>query len=361
MSQSSGFSIAASGLRRLATHDVFPEFSARVRRLLYNPLGVLILAGLTALLCGSFLHPKCFVLGGGVLAVVVLGVSWPWLSLRGLHAAISFARTRATEGESVQASLTLANRLPWPAWGLAVRSGFARTQPRSEPGAVVTIASAPGRKTARCAWWFTPACRGEYPLTVPVLTTAFPFGLWENRRRLTVASSLLVWPRTFPVGPAPLVSGEQQVEGSVSRNNVGSNGDVLGVRPYRRGDSPRRIHSAQTARHDRLIVCELQCNARPIIQLVLDADPDVHSGDGPTAPGSGPSASWRAWRKAGWSPGPWSGPCGTTRLFRRRPASNNCFACSTAWPGCPMRRGQHWPRCWPRAPAAETPTSCKSS
>jgi uncharacterized protein YbaR (Trm112 family) len=52
------------------------------------------------------------------------------------------------------------------------------------------------------------------------------------------------------------------------------------VRPYRRGDSPRRIHWGQSAKHDRLIVCELQANARPVIQLVLDADPRVHNGDG---------------------------------------------------------------------------------
>jgi uncharacterized protein (DUF58 family) len=30
-----------------------------------------------------------------------------------------------------------------------------------------------------------------------------------------------------------------------------------------------------------LIVCELQSNARPVVQLVLDADPRVHSGLGP--------------------------------------------------------------------------------
>jgi uncharacterized protein (DUF58 family) len=78
-----------------------------------------------------------------------------------------------------------------------------------------------------------------------------------------------------------MVGGDRQVEGNVSRNKVGSNGDVLGVRPYRRGDSPRRIHWGQSARHDRLIVCELQANARPVVQLVLDADPAVHVGHGP--------------------------------------------------------------------------------
>jgi uncharacterized protein (DUF58 family) len=78
-----------------------------------------------------------------------------------------------------------------------------------------------------------------------------------------------------------MVSGDQQVEGNVSRSKVGSNGDVLGVRPYRRGDSPRRIHWRQSARHDRLIVCELQANARPVVQLVLDADPAAHVGQAP--------------------------------------------------------------------------------
>jgi uncharacterized protein (DUF58 family) len=98
---------------------------------------------------------------------------------------------------------------------------------------------------------------------------------------LSVNASLVVWPRTYNVGPVPMVSGDRQVEGNVSRNKVGSNGDVLGVRPYRRGDSPRRIHWGQSARHDRLIVCELQANARPVVQLVVDADPAAHVGHGP--------------------------------------------------------------------------------
>jgi uncharacterized protein (DUF58 family) len=268
-------------LRALATYDVFPEFGAKVRRLLYNPLGVLILAALAALLCGLFLQAQGFVLLGGVLAVVVLGVAWPWLSLRGMHGTISFERSRAREGEKVDVCLTLRNRLPWAAWGLAVRDGFTRQATARDVSPVASIARAPRRRKARCRWSFVPPCRGVYPLVAPRLTTGFPFGLWENKRLLAVLAPLIVWPRTFPVGPVPPVSGDRQVEGNVSRNKVGSNGDVLGVRPYRRGDSPRRIHWGQSARHDRLIVCELQSNARPVIQLILDADQRVHTGDGP--------------------------------------------------------------------------------
>jgi uncharacterized protein (DUF58 family) len=273
-----------SWLRALATYDVFPTFSAKVRRALYNPLGILMLAALVALLCGLFLHKQGFVLLAGILAVIVLGIAWPWLSLRGLLGSISFGRARASEGERVEAWLTVHNRLPWSAWGLAVRGGFGDRSAESDGASlVVSVASAPGWRSARCRWSFTPACRGIYPRALSRLTTGFPFGLWENKRALAVDDPLLVWPRTFPVGPVPLVSGDQQVEGNVSRNKVGSNGDVLGVRPYRRGDSPRRIHWGQSARHDRLIICEFQSNARPIIQLILDTDPRVHAGSGPTS------------------------------------------------------------------------------
>lgn len=276
-------------LRGVATYDVFPEFSGKVRQVLYNPMGVLVLVALAALLCGAFLHAQGFVLFGSVAAVLALGSLWPWLSLRGLHGSIAFEKARAVEGEQVEARMTLRNRLPWAAYGLAVRDGLSDPEapagenranpPETEEGGV-SIAWAPHRRTIQCRWAFVPARRGVYPLSTPLLTTGFPFGLWQNKRDLSVETLLMVWPRTYPVGPVPMVSGNQQIEGTVSRSKVGSNGDVLGVRPYRRGDSLRRIHWAQSARHDRLIVCELQSNARPVVQLVLDADPAVHVGHG---------------------------------------------------------------------------------
>ena len=64
-------------IQALATYDVFPAFSAKVRRLLYNPLGVLILAAFVALVCGLYLHTQGFALLGGLLLVIVLGTIWP--------------------------------------------------------------------------------------------------------------------------------------------------------------------------------------------------------------------------------------------------------------------------------------------
>ena len=264
-------------LRALAHHDFSPEWSDKVRRFAYHPLAVLLSAGVASLLCGVFLHAQGFVLCGGVLAVAGLGVIWPWLTLRGVAGTVGFDRERSTEGESVGATLTVANRLPWAARGLAVRGGLS-----NRPGELAAaVASVPRRRRAACRWGFVPTARGVYPTSVPRLTTGFPFGLSDCGRAVGVASKLMVWPRAYEVGPVPQSGGDHRSEGSVSRTKVGGAGDVAGVRPYRRGDSFRRVHWAQSAKHDRLVVCELQSNARPVIQLVLDTDPRVHSGTGP--------------------------------------------------------------------------------
>lgn len=270
------FVILPKWLRTVATYDVFPAFSARVRRSLYNPLGILILAAIAALLCGLVLHVQGLALCGGIVSVIGLGIVWPWLTVRAVAGTLAFERPRVTEGETVGVMLTLHNRLWLPAWGLAVRGGLTT----NDHDVVAAISSAPSRRKAVCRWWFTPAVRGIYPHVAPRLTSGFPFGLWNPGRALMVEAPLIVWPKTFPVGPIPSFSGDHQIEGNVSRNKVGSTGDVLGVRPYRRGDSPRRIHWGQSAKHDRLIVCELQSNARPVIQLILDADTHIHSGKG---------------------------------------------------------------------------------
>jgi uncharacterized protein (DUF58 family) len=220
-------------LRELARRDFFPVFSAKVRGAVYNPFGVLVLAALSSLACGFFLHPQGFALAAGIGAVIAAGALWPLVSLAFLRVSIGFDKGAATEGD-----------------------------------------------TCGARWNLKADTRGVYPLDSARLGSGFPFGVWRRSRTLLSNGRLVVWPRVFPVGPVPSVVSERVVEGQVSRGKVGSHGDVMGVRPYRRGDSPRRIHWGQSAKHDRLIVCELQTNARPLVQVVLDADPANHAGDG---------------------------------------------------------------------------------
>jgi uncharacterized protein (DUF58 family) len=265
-------------LQAVARYDFSPRFSRRVRAAVVSPLGILLLAAGVAVLVGLALHPRVFALAGGLLAVAAAGVCWPWLTCWGVRAAVAFDRPRGVEGAEVGVSAAVTNHLPWPGWGLTVRD--------PEAGHAVRLPRVAGRTRGVCRWVFVPPIRGAYPAGRPTLGTGFPFGLWESKRPAVVSAPLLVWPRTVPVGPVPTSDGADVVEGNVTRNKVGSTGDVLGVRPYRRGDSPRRIHWSQSAKHDRLIVCELQSNSRPVVLLVLDADPVVHT------PGPDGSREW---------------------------------------------------------------------
>lgn len=241
-----------------------------------KPWAILALATLAAILCGLFLHPRAFVPAAGLAAVLAVGLAWPWIALRGLSGTLTFDRERAREGESVAVRLTLRNRMPWGAWGLVVRGGVL-----DGSGASLSLAHAAGWRSTETAWEVIPACRGEYPKAVPRIASAFPFGLRESSRPLSVSSRLLVWPRTFPVGPVPEAAGGRDGDGLAPRNKPGTSGELLGVRPYRRGDSIRRIHWPQTARHDRLVVCEVQSQAIPRVRLVLDAHPASHVGAAP--------------------------------------------------------------------------------
>jgi uncharacterized protein (DUF58 family) len=252
------------------THDHFPDLDRRLRRLFWNPLGGMLLACVAATLCAIYLHPRAWVLALGLLAIVLVGVLWPWLARLGLSGTLSYGVERCREGETVAAELVAHNRLPWATYGVLVRE---------DAELVAGLPLVPGRGSAERTWSFTPPRRGIYPRLIPVLGTGFPFGVFEPTRPLDVGRELIVWPQTFAVPAVPDLQGENRLEGAVSRNKAGQNGDVLGVRPYRRGDSPRRIHWAQTARHDRLIVCELQSSARPIVLIGLDDHPAHHAGE----------------------------------------------------------------------------------
>ena len=268
-------------LDRALTHDFCP-WANRYVYWLKQPIGWFVLAAAMSLLVGCFLGPQGFVLCAAILCVILLGVVWPWIAIRAVRCSLHFDLRRAREGDTVEVRLQVANRFPWPVWGLAIERGFlaAPQGDDSRDPLAVALAHVPGWSVNEYSWEFRPEGRGVYPTEPPLVSCGFPFGIWVARRPLAVAGELIVWPRTVRLSEISPMTGHQSTVAALVSRQVGNEGDVLGVRPFRQGDSLRHVHWAQTARHDQLIVCERQTTSRRTVRVLIDAESGVHFGCG---------------------------------------------------------------------------------
>ena len=254
-------------------HDFCPEAN-RFVYWLKKPLGILGVATAVALACALLLNPQAFAAVGGLAVVIVLGMVWPTVALRGLSSRLEWERGRCREGETVRARLVIKNRCPWPIWGLTLEGGFRSDAPAA------ALARVAGFSEVEFRWEFTPQQRGLYPLTIPQLSTGFPFGLWHAKRPCSEVASLIVWPSRMPLDMLPDLTDSRVSEDRTTDRRAGDCGDLLGTRPFRQGDSLRRIHWAQSARHQRFIVTERQAGIEGAVSVRVDLDAEHHAGAG---------------------------------------------------------------------------------
>lgn len=261
------------------------DFCPSVNRWVYwlkSPLWSLMLATGVSVLCGVFLKTEALFITAILLLVAGVGIALPWLAMRGVDVHLTFDTRRSRVGQAVMVRLRVRNRWPWPIWGLSLVRGFAlRDTHDTEEG--VSLARVSGWSTAEYSWSFIPKVRGSYPLADPEIETGFPFGLYRASRKATVDGNVVVWPKTVMLAGLPDAVESSQSDDQLADRRVGDFGDMLGTRAFRSGDSLRRVHWAQTARQQQMIVCERQAPATTAVRVTLDVDadsyPDVIPGD----------------------------------------------------------------------------------
>ncbi|MEM9701096.1 MAG: DUF58 domain-containing protein [Planctomycetota bacterium] len=232
---------------------------------LKHPLWAVATAAVAAGLVGISLNSAALWVAAALSVGGVLGVAWPWFAASGLDCTVEFDGRRGREGVPSTVILRVTNRLPVPAWGLAVAEGF------GEVGeANLSLDRVPGWSTVEYRWTFTPPRRGVYPLAPPRLATGFPFGLWSASVPAEVTRRLVVWPQGEPVGHLPSADNPNPADDRLSDRDPGEFGELLGTRAFREGDSLRRVHWAQTARHRTLVVCERQAGRTATVRLRAD-------------------------------------------------------------------------------------------
>jgi uncharacterized protein (DUF58 family) len=133
----------------------------------------------------------------------------------------------------------------------------------------VGLASVPPLCEATFRLSIRPEYRGFYPVDVPLVACAFPFGIWTARRKLTNVTPVTVWPKRVDLHGLLDIGGATQADEGVGER-VGTSGEFLGVRAFRRGDSLRSIHWVQTARMDSLVVCDRSGPQRQTVSLELE-------------------------------------------------------------------------------------------
>ena len=263
-------------LLAIAKHDFCP-WTNRYVYWLKQPIGWFVVGATASLLVAICLAPHAWVIFGSLVVVMVLGVIWPWVAIRGATATAAFDCRRCREGDLIQVRLAVYNRCPWPLWGLAVEKGFFINSVETADQPVTALARVPGWSKSEFVFDFRPNRSGVSPHAAPELATCFPFGIWRAHREVTVPRELLVWPHTTTLTSIPSLGGDVADVIGMLFDRPGNEGDTIGVRPFREGDRLRSIHWAQTARRDSFIVIERQSMARRLVVITVDVSVFVGS------------------------------------------------------------------------------------
>jgi len=241
------------------------------------PLSLLIAAA-TAAFCGIVIHPRAFVVAAVIAAILLLGYLLPWLTVRRMRGQMTFPRRRGQVGRKLKVELRLRNPWLWAVHGLVVRGEWGGVSKRAADSARLVIPRLPPWRETLLLRTILPQRRGVFPLDPPTIASSFPFGLLTVRRRLTTVGQVVVWPELVPLPPSRDGLRSRSYGELIDDQRVGTVGEIRGTRPYVAGESLRRVHWRQTARHGRLIVCERSAPARHGVQVLLETAPEVHQG-----------------------------------------------------------------------------------
>lgn len=271
-------------LERTLNSDFCPQFN-RFVYWMKEPFWCLVMALLLSLVVGLLLNPAALLVTAVLLLAGVVGGIFPRLSLGGLECELTFDQQRGRAGQPLLVRLRILNRRPWPAWGLSLTRGFtadswlgaesAAGSDRSELWGV-SLGRVPALSQVEFSWPFVPPQHGVWPSMAPELETGFPFGMFRARRSVICRGTAIVWPAEGDLRGVPEVVSRETHDDCVSSQRPGDAGDLLGTRPFRRGDSLRRVHWIQTARQQQLIALERQSQAKSRVVLQLDTSLSSH-------------------------------------------------------------------------------------
>lgn len=136
----------------------------------------------------------------------------------------------------------------------------------------------PSKAEARI--WLCPKKRGLHKIGPVEILAYDPLGMLRIKRRLGNKSEILVYPKPLKVGIGTPSSGFREFGATHPSGKPSVHGEFAGVREYRQGDDPKRIHWKTTARTQKLsvVACEESTVGPITVAVDLSSGSDVGSG-----------------------------------------------------------------------------------
>ena len=210
-------------------------------------------------------------LGYALLATAVLNLLAARRSVRGLRGSRRVAEWMFARAPCI-VEVRVSNPGRRPRFGLRVEDGG------PDHAAAWFLDRLPGRGSQTFRREIVPPRRGRHEWGASAVSSGYPFGLVERRSRLTGAEQAIVLPALgwlhrgrFLRHLRGLSAQPQRVPiRQRPRSHPAAQAEFHGLRPYRVGDSPRRIHWRTSAHRGELMVREFEDEPSDNLLLVFD-------------------------------------------------------------------------------------------
>lgn len=169
------------------------------------------------------------------------------------------------EGDTVHVTLRLESR---PAAAQITLQEACPLRPIDAPPLRAFVPRVSAARPVEIPYTVTIDRRGLHTFPDVALSSKNPFGLFRVTGALNVPTRLLVYPEVRPLERLPLL--DRQTAAMFTAQTAGIGNEVIGVRPYRAGDSPRHIHWRSVARTGQLVSKEFADETQPGLSLVID-------------------------------------------------------------------------------------------
>lgn len=243
-------------------------FGAALARRASEPGALALALALTScFFAWAYSFPALWLFGFLIAGLCALDAFYAWRVLRRVTLS-RLAPQRARADWPFELELQVHNTHAFaPLSGVIVRDALAG-QAAAVSWAVFPWLSA--GETRHVTTLITPRRRGLHRFEASLMRTGFPLGLWSAERMREAPAELMVHPRSGRVAEALFLRLEQLESTRRARRASRSDDEFRGLREWRHGDNPRRIHWRRSARLGSLVVKEYEEARAARLTVVLD-------------------------------------------------------------------------------------------